>query len=232
MKKLVSTIAWDLKLQTKYNILTVAVIITILYSAIFKFLHLDNFDNILITLVFSDPTMLGFIFIGAMVLFEKNSNTLEAISVTPLKINQYLISKAISLSLIALPCSIAMSIVGHGFDINFAILFLVVFLSSMIFVFLGFVGVSRVKTYNQYILVIPIFFLPICLPFLNFFNLTDCYLFYIIPTQASLLLFEAAFGKILNFWEYFYSVTYLLICLFVSFKLSIKSYKKNILENK
>jgi len=73
MKRLLATVLWDLRLQVKYQILTVAVIVTILYVAIFKLLVKDEFDELLVLLIFTDPAMLGFIFIGALVLFEKSS---------------------------------------------------------------------------------------------------------------------------------------------------------------
>ncbi|MCB0553945.1 MAG: hypothetical protein KDD02_10365, partial [Phaeodactylibacter sp.] len=53
-------------------------------------------------LIFNDPMGLGLMFIGALYLFEKNENTLQALSVTPLRAWQYLASKTITLSLIAL----------------------------------------------------------------------------------------------------------------------------------
>ena len=73
IKRLLGTVLWDLRLQVKYQILTVAVIVTALYISIFKLLVRGEFDELLVLLIFTDPAMLGFIFIGALVLFEKSS---------------------------------------------------------------------------------------------------------------------------------------------------------------
>src|SRR6056297_2213819 len=102
MKTLFRLTLWDLKIQARNGILTVAVVIAAIYTGIFFLLGLRGNDKILVAIVFADPTFMGFIFTGVLVLFEKSSNTLQALVVTPVKIWQYFFAKAISLSLIAL----------------------------------------------------------------------------------------------------------------------------------
>jgi len=189
MSRLLSTIIWDLKLALKYQIVTVAIAISVLYILIFRIVPGINYTPVLITLIFTDPTSLGFIFIGAMILFEKAANTLQAVVVTPLKPWQYLWSKALSLTLISVVCSFAMAFAGHGSGFRYLYLLLAVLLSSVLFIFIGFIGVARVKSFNQYIIVIPLFMAPAILPLLNFYGVTHTYLLYLIPTQGSLLLF-------------------------------------------
>ena len=116
--KLLRTIIWDIRFALRYNIITVAIVITGLYTIIFKLIPGADITEVLVSFIFSDPTMLGFIFVGAMVLFEKDANTLQALTVTPIKPWQYLWSKAIALTLIALFCSIGMAFIGHGFNVR------------------------------------------------------------------------------------------------------------------
>ncbi len=221
--KLLKTILWDLKFAIRYNIITVAIVITILYTLIFKIIPGAAITEVLVTFIFSDPTMLGFIFIGAMVLFEKDANTLQALSVTPLKPWQYLWSKAIALTLIALFCSIGMAFIAHGFNFNLMYLIAATAFSSLLFTFIGFTGVSRVRTFNQYIILIPMFMLPTILPLASLYNLAQSPFFYLIPTHGSLILFKTAF-KGENVWNIIYAFVILGISIAVSYRIAEKHY--------
>jgi fluoroquinolone transport system permease protein len=108
-----------------------------------------------------------------------------------------------------------------AFKADFRIILMVISImfSSILFVFIGFIGVSRVKTLNQYILIIPLFLAPFTLPILNFLDISSSPLFYLIPTQASLILFEATRGSI-SLFEAIYSVTYLGIWIFTCYYLA------------
>lgn len=229
MKKLITTVLWDLRLEIQYQIVTVAALVTALYVLIFLNIP-GNYDQVLVTLIFSDPALLGFMFIGGLVLFEKGAGTLQALVVTPLKIWQYLWSKIISLTLIALPCSVAMAMAGHGWQFRYAYFLLGVILTSCLFVLIGFIGVARVKTLNQYLIVVPMFLTPFFLPLFNFFGVTHSFWFYLIPSQASLILLEAGFSSEVATEEIFYAIIYLLICIGLAYVFARRSYIKYIIR--
>ena len=229
MKTLFRLIFWDLKLQVRNGILTVAIFIAAFYTAFFLLLGLRGKDNILIALIFSDPTFMGFIFTGVLVLFEKSANTLQALVVTPVKIWQYLFSKAISLTLITSVICFAMVFVSHGFCFNYFWFTVATFLSSILFIFLGFIGVAKVKTFNQYIIVIPLFIAPLSLPYLYFFGVSDSWLLYIFPTQGALILFHGAFEKI-NPGETVYAVVYLILSIWIAYRISKQLFLKHIVR--
>ena len=220
---------WDLKLLAKYKILHVALFIAISYTGIFLLFNLKGNEKVLTALIFSDPTFMGFIFLGVLVLFEKSANTLQALVVTPIKIWQYLFSKALSLSFLALLICFTMIFAGHGFQFHYGWFFVATCLSSVLFILLGFIGVARIKSFNQYVIVIPVFLTPAILPFLNYFGVTDTYWFYLIPTQASLFMFEAVFDPISTF-EAIYSITYMLLAIFIVYRIAERSFVKNIIQ--
>jgi fluoroquinolone transport system permease protein len=226
-KKLLRIIAWDIRFALRYHIITVAIVITMLYTFIFKIIPGADIMEVLVSLIFSDPSMLGFIFVGAMVLFEKDANTLQALTVTPVKPWQYLWSKAISLTLIALVCSIGMAYIGHGFGIRLIFFIPAVVLTSFIFTFIGFIGVSRVKNFNQYIILIPLFLLPTILPLADFYGIVRSPVFYLIPTHGSLLLFKAAFKEVGSL-NILYSVVILCITVWITYRIAERHYLKYI----
>ena len=228
VQRLLGTVLWDLRLQVKYQILTVAAIVTALYIALFKLLVREEFDELLILLIFTDPAMLGFIFIGALVLFEKSSNTLDALVVTPLRMQEYLISKAISLSIIATVCALLMAIAGHGINFNYLPFIYSVLMTSAIVTLLGFYGASRINSFNQYFILIPIFLTPLALPLLNLFGITDSLFLYALPTQATLNLLRASFHPI-PAGDMLYSLTFLPLFLVLSYFLAAHAFKRHIL---
>lgn len=224
LRMLLRTIVWDLQLQIRYHIVTVAIVVTALYAAIFRAVPAAAADKVVLILIFSDPSMLGFIFIGSLVLFELGANTLQALAVTPLSSSQYLLSKAISLTLIALPSGFVMALAGHGPHFNHAVLAVAITMTSMFFVFLGFAGVARVRTVNEYLLMVPAMLTPLTLPLLSFFGITRAFALYLIPSQASLILFQAAFEPRPT-WEILYAVGFLFLALIAAFVWARRSFE-------
>ena len=229
MSALWSILRWDFIKAVRYNIVAVSIVITILYVGLFLFLPMEQLDALLIVLIFNDPVGLGMAFIGSLVLFEKGDRTLEALIVTPIRKSHYLMSKAISLTVLTLGISTAMAIAGHGWVFNYGYFIIGVTLSSLFFSFFGFMIVSSCKSFNEYIIKMAVWLLPIALPMLNFINVTDTLLWYILPTQATLILLEASFGP-METWKIIYSIIYLSISTGVCFYVALRAFEKNIVK--
>ncbi|NJO89122.1 MAG: ABC transporter permease, partial [Chloroflexia bacterium] len=148
----------------------------------------------------------------------------------PIKFENYIWSKAFSLTILALPICFGIVFSAHGFSFNYFAFISAVLFSSLLFALLGFIGVARVQTFNQYIIIIPLFFAPAIIPLLDLFDLWFHPLLYLIPTQASLLLFRASFEPI-SFFEWTYAISYLTIWLAAARYFAVKAYKKHLLIN-
>ncbi|MBN1116721.1 MAG: hypothetical protein JXA77_05935 [Bacteroidales bacterium] len=220
---------WQLRLLIKYNILYVALVIALFYVTAIMFLNKFNIDRLAIYTIFSDPSQLGFIFIGAIILFEKSENTLPAQNITPMLPIEYLWAKALALMIPALICSLGIAFAAWQFAFNIGLLLLTVSFASIIFTFLGIAGVAHVKTFNQYMLVIPLFLAPTALPLLNFFELTDWKLLYVIPTQSVLSLLSYSIDD-LKFLPVLAHISYLLIWVYISYKLAFRSFTKHLIK--
>lgn len=232
MKVLLNIIKWDFVLQIRYNIVTIAIIIAALYILLLKSLPNVDIDELLILLVLSDPVMFGVMFIGVLVLYEKDNNTLSALIASPLTASNYLWSKAISLTLIAVPIALAISIVGYGLKLNYIHLLLSVILTSIAFVFLGFIVVSKAKGFNQYIIKFVLFTLPVSIPMLGLFDILHSDLFYLIPTHATILLLKSAFNYDISLAQTIYAIVYLLLWLIIANYFAVRAYEKNLLNGK
>lgn len=220
--RLFAAMRLDMMLQLKYQIFTAGLIVALLYTAVFLMLPFEKPDKLLVLLIFSDPTVLGFIFIGAIFIFEKDQNTLQAIAITPLKDQEFLLSKSFSLTFNSAICSLIIIISVKGLHFNLFYFLSALLLSSNLFIFLGVIGVLKVKTINQYIFIIPFFIAPLSVPILNYLGVVHSWLFYLIPSQASLELFHASFNKI-PFFTALYSYAYLLLWNYLAYKYAVKS---------
>lgn len=226
MRTFINLLKWDLLLLAKYGILPVAIGIGALYIALIYFLNIP--PNIIALLIFSDPSMMGFIFVGVMVLFEKQAGTSSALIVTPLRPWQYLLSKSISLTIPALIISIAMTFASRE-SVNLMLVIIAVFLTSVLFLLLGFIGAQRVKTFNQYILIIPMFIAPLSIPIIDYFGLWESPLMWIIPTQSSLVLLKAAFVEVVV-WKQILSIFVLLLSIVLVWKWALAEYAKRMTQ--
>jgi len=226
MRTFFNLLKWDVILLLKYGILPIALGIGALYIGLVFLLDIPS--SIIVLLIFSDPSMMGFIFVGVMVLFEKQAGTSSALVVTPLQPWQYLLSKSISLSIPAAIVSLAI-VFASQLDASYVLVVVAVVLTSILFLLLGFAGAQRVKTFNQYILIIPMFLMPFCIPLVDFFGLWQSQLMWIIPTHSSLKLLTAAFETI-AIWEVLLSVSILLISIYLAWRWALRVYRAKMIE--
>jgi fluoroquinolone transport system permease protein len=228
MKVFKALLKLDILQLWRNNIIAVALLVSSLYVIAFRLLRFEGVDAFYIILIFSDPVMLGFMFTGVLVLFEKTSGTIKAIWVSPVSADAWLWSKALTLTVLALFCSIIMAFAAKGFAFEIIPFIWSVVFSSLLFVFLGYAGVARVKTFNQYILVLPMVFTPVSLPFLNFLGITDTVFWYILPTQASLILFESSFLDNKGWMDLLYAYLYLPVSVILAWRFARAMFVKNI----
>lgn len=184
----------DFKFQVKQGFYVIYLFITIFYMIILSFLPKDYLKIILPILIFSDPSVVGFFFIGGIIMLEKLQGILSCIVVTPLRIKEYILSKVISLSILAVVAGSAIALVsGYEGQINFIILALGIFFISVFFVLVGIVVVVGCKTLNQYFVKMVPFMLFIALPCFSLIGFKFSYVFTIFPSVAGLRIIFGAF---------------------------------------
>lgn len=217
MKRLIGCIKGDLLLQVKYGFYAIYTVITVFYIVILKLLPPQSLKLAVPFVVFSDPSFLGFFFIGGLILLEKGENTLEYLVVTPLRIHEYLISKMVSLTTLAVMTGVIITLLAHGKDVNYFLLVTAILLTSFVFILTGFIAVARFQTVNEYMLTSVSYMIILAVPLIEFFGLYRSILFYGIPTQASLVLFRGAFQPVES-WKIIYAVAYLVVSLILLYK--------------
>ena len=216
--RLLQALKHDVKYQFRYGFYYAYLFVSVIYIAILLYLPTEFKALVTGIIVFSDPAMLGFFFVGAIILVEKGENIFEGLFVTPLKVNEFLISRVLSLSVLALTTSLVIAIIALGFNFNYILLFTGLMLTAVFFTFLGLTLAVRVKTVNEYILYSILYSIIISIPILEFIGIYESTLFYLWPTRASLLLILGAFTGNIAVFEMIYSIFILIIWVIVAYK--------------
>lgn len=136
-----------------------------------------------------DTSVLGLIFVGALVLLEKQQGVLQSLSVTPLKLNKYLFSKALSLTLLSAVISSLVWIIPLWSFRGYEFILPGVVLSSVVFTLFGLGFAAGAESFNQFLARIFLGSLIFTLPLIPVFFFQNAEWLIILPTNAALDLF-------------------------------------------
>ncbi|MCJ8012136.1 ABC transporter permease [Paenibacillus sp. KQZ6P-2] len=226
--RLTSTISHDIRFQWRHGFYAVYVIVCLLYLLLLHFVRADYQDSVIILLTFLDPSAIGLILAGGIILLEKDQGIHNHLFATPLRLQEYLLAKALSISVL----STAAAWVIHGFSAGIPvspILFtLGILLTSSFFTFLSIGVVARSHSINGFILLSQLYSLPFSLPLLYFFGIGREGLYLIFPTHGSLLLLQSTVRH-LTWREIIYALTILLLWNAAAFIWAHRSFERRIL---
>jgi len=233
MSNIKNMVKWEFILLSRYYIIHISILSVILYFLSTQAIpDMDN-SKFHTMLLFFDPATIGLLFIGALVLFEKSENILQALVVTPMQVDDYILSKILSLTILSvISASLFMILLTIFGDVEFDILFfcLGIILSSIMLILLGFILVSRVKSINEYLLSMAVAFLGLSFPpMLHISGLYENIIFYAWPTHASLTLFKGVFfASGIELWEIAYGIGYQVFWIVLLYLLAKKAFHKYI----
>ena len=193
LSRILSALRYDLSFQWRHGFYYVYFVIVVLYALALRFFFPPYRETLAIFLLFSDTSVLGFFFIGGIVLLERAQNTFESLFVTPLRIFEYFAAKVASLTFIAAVMSLAVVLGGYGFPKAILPLILGVIGSSVFFTLFGLAVAARVKTINGYFGASFLLMFIVMLPLLGYFGVAGTPLFRFFPTNAVLYLYGGAF---------------------------------------
>jgi fluoroquinolone transport system permease protein len=180
---------YDLNIQLRSGYWTVYGILGIVYILILVNLPLNIRDDVAIFLIFSDTSVLGLIFVGALVLLEKQQGVLKSLSVTPLKIDYYLFSKVLSLTLLSFVISSLIWLIPVWSLKGFAFLITGVILSSIVHTMFGIGFTAGAGSFNQFLARVFVGSQIFTIPLLIFLLLPKTGWLIILPMNAAIDLF-------------------------------------------
>lgn len=229
INRLIPTLVVDFRQQVRYGFIVASLFTMIVFIAMLS--QLDHKGSLLFVPIFIISNMMigTYFFIGGMVLFEKGEGVLQALIVTPLRVEEYLGSKVLTLTALALVENIAIVTVIFGTGYNVLLLIVGTLLTAVMYVLTGFVIVSRFKSISEYLLPSAFVYVAFMLPFIDYLKIFETPLVYLHPMQAPLVLMKAAFVPV-EAWQLAYGVLYSLIIIAVVFVLSKRAFNKHIVN--
>jgi fluoroquinolone transport system permease protein len=144
-------------------------------------------------IIYSDPAVLGFFFLGALMMLEKAEGVRFALSVTPVSARDYFFAKALPLTLLGLVAAAIMAMLVHG-AVNWPVLVTAILAASLAFLGVGVPIALHFRTVTSYLIGSAGLLLPIILPsFLAFLDPMPVWAA-VIPTAAQLRLIMNGVG--------------------------------------
>lgn len=183
----------DLRQQWRYGFWLAYALVALAYLVLLQLVpDAWGVDALLLELiVFSDPAILGFFFIGGLMLLEGVERTREACFVTPLAPGEWLLAKALSLTLLATLASLALAL-PLAEQLRLATLLLAVIPTSICFVWIGVALGTRCTTVNHYLLAGALVSSPLLLAMLEPLGLVHADALVLLPSGAALQLLADA----------------------------------------
>ena len=187
---------YDIKLQLRQGFWTIYLILSFAFLLILFNIPIENRQMFSSLFILADTSMLGIIFVGALILFEKQQNVIQSLFVTPLPLRNYLMSKTLSLGLLVFSMSLFIYLPSSPFDMRILIIIPIVIITSTMFTLLG-LGISaKVKSINQYFVMIISASMLIVIPTALFLTLDSAKWLIIFPYNAAVDLLLTPFNKL------------------------------------
>lgn len=139
----------DIRFQFKYGFYLVYTIFTIFYICLLFALPVSIRGKAGTIMTYTDPAAMGLFFMGAIVLLEKSQRVLDSITVSPVRVSEYIISKVVSLGIIATAVGVLISIASGSS--NIPAVMTGTFLGSVLFSLIGLMVAAKINSLNQFL---------------------------------------------------------------------------------
>lgn len=170
-----------------------------------------------------------YLFVAGLLLFEKGEHTLDALIITPLRTHEYLSSKLVTLTTLALVESLLTVLFAYGFDFNLPLLLAGVASLAATYTLIGLIVVVRYETFSDFLIPAIAYNAVLQLPFLYYFRIWDTPLFYLWPSLPPLLLMKAAFMPVPT-WQIIYGLVGSLVFIGLMYAWSYRAFERFIIR--
>ncbi|MEO3876702.1 ABC transporter permease [Nonomuraea sp. B12E4] len=213
-----AAIAMDVRLQRRYGFWHATAVVIALWIGVLRLVPDGLLGAAMPYLLMSDLQFFLFFIAGAL-FFEKGERTLFALLTSPLRFGHYLTAKLVTMSALALvTCAVVVAVdYGTGFNAP-ALLGGVVFM-ALLMVLAGFITAPLFPSISEWLLPSTLLLALVNAPIVDYSGLYPHLAFYLVPSQAPLLLLGAAFHQVeLAGWQVAYAIGYpimwiVLLCL-------------------
>lgn len=184
----------DLRLQRRYGVAQAGLVVAVLWVLLLRLLPPEARGVAAPLVTFGDLAVVGYFFVGALVLFEKAEATLVALAVSPLRAGEFLLARTASLTLLALLLTAIVVGAGYGVPPRPHWLVLGVVLGSAVGVLAGLAVVAPFSSVSRYLLPAVPPLVVLGLPLLDAAGWLPARVVALLPSGGAWLAVDAAFG--------------------------------------
>lgn len=216
MSRLAATIRCDVRLQFRNGFYwAVAFLLTILLVVIAQ---LPAFDwrPVLPALILGNLVTATFYFMAGLVLLERGEGTLEAQIVTPLRVEEYLGSKLVTLTALSIVENVIIALITVGTVFRPLPLVLGIVLASCLYCLAAFPAAVRYGSINELLFPTMLWTLLFALPIVQYAGVWHTPLMYLHPFQAPLVILRGAVAE-LPPWEWVYGIAWGMLWIGIAF---------------
>jgi fluoroquinolone transport system permease protein len=199
MRRFIATLRRDLLLQYRYKLIAVSLAMVAVWGMLLAFVPealRPEPTRLVPAFVVINLLTTTFYFICGLVLFEKGEAVLSALATTPLRDREYLVSKVVSLTLLACAETFGIVVLFFGGDVNWGLLLPGALLLGGTYTLLGFVAIARYDSINEFLMPSILLVFGLQLPLLPHFGLTGRVLALPHPVEPALSLMRAAYAPV------------------------------------
>jgi len=199
LKRLQFLLPHDFRMQQSYGIMAAYSFVIFAYALLLYLGRSSIPEWLVAVIIYTDPSVLGFFFLGGLMMLEKSENVRVALAMTPVSAAEYLLSKYITLTVLSVIAVVILALLTHA-DANIPLLLATVIPTSLFFVSVGALIAMRAKTVTAYLIGSLPILLPVVMPMFLVVIAPYPIWINIIPTTAQFWLVLVAMGTFSASW--------------------------------
>lgn len=193
MRRLRATLLCDIRLQLRNGFYHATAFLLLVWALILVWLPDTDLRWILPPLVLGNLVINTFYFLAALVLLEHDEGSLQARRVTPLRQHEYLVSKLMTLTALALVENLLIIVLFHGTGFAWLMASAAIIIASVMYALLGMIAVARYDSINTFLMPSVLYTAFAEIPLLAYLGGVTHPILLLHPLQPPLLLAEGAF---------------------------------------
>jgi fluoroquinolone transport system permease protein len=219
----------DVRFQARHGFYIVYVFVSLFYILILRWMPVDVRDDVAPVIVLMDPAAVGFFIVGAGVLLERSQGVLDPLFVTPIGLQDYIWSKAITLAFLGFVSGEAVLIGSLGISGMIWLGSIGLYAIAVIMSLFGMALAVRAKTVNMFLMKASFVMIVLLLPLLTYFHLVSSSFVFVLPTSAALRLLSSGSAP-LSLYEGIAIGANLSLWLVIAYQLAYRACKQYLMQ--
>ena len=195
MNRLIATLRLDVLNQFRQGFYYASAFVLLMMAVVIGMIP-QNLYVVLPGIWLTNMVIATYVFLGGMLVLEKGERTLEGQVVTPLRTDEYLASKIITLSALAIFENVAITVLamGEGLlgEVNWGWVLVGSLFCAVLYVLLGLLTVIRYDTLNEFLIPMTLITGLLEMPGMVCLGMPEYGWLYLLPTHGTMLMFLSA----------------------------------------